>query len=102
MWGFRCFLFLGLVTLFWVDCLVAEDFTSGGDDGGVESVDERDDVCFVVLAANAEVEHFVAPTEADASLVDCVVADAPKVWVVGRGGVCFRDQVVGLMVSVSL
>ena len=91
-----------MVTLFRVDVVFTEDFTSGGDDGRGEAVDEGDDFGFVVFAANTQMEHFVAPAETDSPLVDYVVTDPPKFRVVGAGGLCFRDQVVGLVRGLSV
>jgi len=91
------FLFLGLVALFRVDDVVTEDFPVSGDDGCFEPVDESNDLCSVVVAADSEVKHFVAPTETDSALVDGVVTNPPEVWVVGGGGVRFGDQIVGVV-----
>ena len=85
-----------------MDVVVAEDFTAGGDDGRGEAVDEGDYFGFVVFATNSQVERFVAPAETDSALVDGVVANSPKVWVVGASGLCFRDQVVSLVRCLSV
>ena len=56
-------------------------------DGCFKPVDQRNDLCSVVVATDSEVKHFVAPTETDSALVDGVVTNPPEVWVVGSGGV---------------
>ena len=64
-----------------------EDFPGfGGCDGGVVVVDEADDFCAAVGAADSEVEQASAVAQADLSVVvDGVVAHAPECWVLGWG-----------------
>ena len=68
LWGFARFSF-GLVALFRVDRVVAEDGAVEADDCRVVVVDQDDDLGAGVGSTDSEVEHAVAVTQCEAPQV---------------------------------